>query len=218
MTMKLHLELRLRTHHLSPSDVLGGMGYSSVDTTALAHYQAISESPYLGLERAYRDERFDERDFLKALCRCVGLKESDYLPAINAELQRLTEDQAAYRHWLFADTDYVRGPGTPIFAMAFTERLRRLRFPIGFWRLPWEERMDAASQKASDHMRESGGQLVIWGKIKRYHYCYAEGRSIVISPNGKVIGERSNFDPPKATCRLKGSNEDLGDLFDSGED
>lgn len=215
--MNLHQELRLRTHHLSPTDVLQAMGYSSPDAAVLAHYQAISDSPYLGLDREYRDERFGERGFLEALCRCAGLSEPDYFPAINAELQRLAEDRAAYRHWLFADTDYVRGPGTPIFALAFTERFRRLKLPIGFWRLPWEERLEAVSQKAREHMQESGGHLAIWGKIKRYHYCYAEGRSIVISPQGERIGERSDFDPPMATFGLAGSDKNLGDMFDNGD-
>lgn len=197
--------------------MLGAMGYSNIDSAAIAHYQAISESPYLGLERKYRDERFGERGFLEALCRNVGLSESDYLPAINAELQCLAEDRAAHRHWLFIDTDYVRGPGTPIFAMAFTEHFRRFKFLIGFWRLSWEERLEAASQKARDHMQESGGKLVIWGEIKRYHYCYAEGRSIVISPQGELMGERNDFDPPMATFGLAGRNQNLGCLFDSGD-
>lgn len=79
--------------------------------------------------------------------------------------------------------------------MAFNEHFRRLKFPIDFWRLPWEERLEEACQKARDHMRESGGKLVTWGEIKRYHYCYADQRSVVISPRGEVIEERSDFAP-----------------------
>ncbi|MCL7940701.1 hypothetical protein M8009_10405 [Halomonas sp. ATCH28] len=212
--MNLQQELLLRTQHLADADVLRGMGYTSADETSLAHLHAIRRSPYLGLEKTHRDARYGERGFLEALCRCVDIPEADAGPAIEALEKRLVEDRAAFRHWLFADTDYVRGPGTPIFAMAFTEHFCRLKFPLGFWRLPWEERLAAACQKARDHITESGGKLVTWGEIKRYHYCYAEKRSIVISTTGEVIGEREAFDPPRATFGLAGSDENLGDLFD----
>lgn len=212
--MNLVQELLLRTHHLAHSDVLYGMGYATTDESALAHLQTIRESPYLGLETTYRDARYGERGFLEALCRCVGLETTETLSAIEGVSGRLAEDHAAYRHWLFADTDYVRGSGTPIFAMAFNECLRRLKFPIGFWRLPYEERLAAACQKARDHMQHSGGKLVTWGEIKRYHYCHTDKRSIIISTTGEVIGEQSDFDPPRATFGLPGDNQNLGDLFD----
>lgn len=218
MTMNLNQELHLRTQHLEPGDVLRGLGYRDPDDSAVAHYLDVRQSPHLGLEAAYRDERYGERGFLEALCHWVGLHEDDYQAAIDAVLERLTEDQSAYRHWLFADTDYVRGPGTPIFAMAFTERLRRLSFPIEFWRLPFEDRLEAACQKAREHSHQSGGRLVTWGKIQRYHYVFTAGRSIVISPQGEVIGERSNFDPPKATFGVKGSDVNLGDILAGDDD
>jgi hypothetical protein len=218
--MNLNQELRLRTRHLLPADVLRVMGYSLPEASAVAHYQAIGESPYLGLEREYRDQRFGERGFLEALCRCAGLGEAESLSAIETVAARLAEDRSAFRHWLFADTDYVRrtNPTTPVFAMAFTEYFRRLPFPIGFWRLPWEERLAAACQKAREHLQESGGKLVTWGEIKRYHYCFAEKRSIIISPAGEVIGEQEDFDPPRATFRLDSDDRDLGDLFDTKQD
>jgi hypothetical protein len=216
--MNLQQEVMLRTQHLADADMLRGMGYATADETALAHLRAIRASPYLGLEKTFRVARCGERGFLEALCHCAGLDETDSLAAIEALAERLAEDRSAFRHWLFADTDYVRGRGTPIFAMAFTEHFRRLRFPLGFWRLPREERLAAACQKARTHMQESGGKLVTWGEIKRYHYCYAEKRSIVISTSGEVIGEHSNFDPPKATVGLAGSDENLPDRFIKDED
>jgi len=211
MTMHLMQELRLRTQHLTPNDILGHMGYAEPDAAALEHYGRIRDGRYLGLERQHRDALYSELGFLEALCRCVGIDETDYRPAVAAVTLRLAEDRAAFRHWLFADTDYVRAPGTPIFAMAFTEHFRRLPFPIDFWRLPWEERLEAACQKAHEHRLESGGTLVIWGEIQRYHYCFAEKRSIVISLSGEVIDECDDFDPPKATVCLAGSDENLPD-------
>ncbi|MCG6658261.1 hypothetical protein HOP52_10895 [Halomonas campisalis] len=220
MTMDLLQELQLRTHHLTPTDVLRVMGYSQPTPSAKTHYLGVRQSPYLGLEGEYRDERFGERGFLEALCRSVGIDETDSRPAIDSVLERLAEDRAAYRHWLFADTDFVRrsNPTTPIFAMAFTEHLRRLKFPLGFWRLSWEERLAAACQKAREHMHESGGHLVTWGEIQRYHYVFAEGRSIVISPLGEVLDERTDFDPPKATFGVEGSDQNLGSLFTDEND
>ncbi|MDI5891814.1 hypothetical protein [Halomonas rhizosphaerae] len=211
--MNLHQELRLRTQHLADADVVRGMGYTTVDEAVLAHLRAIPESPYLGLEKEYRDARYGERGFLEALCRCLGLDEAETLADIEYVAERLAEDRAAFRHLLFADTDYVRGPGTPIFAMAFTEHYRRLKFPIGFWRLPFEERLASACQKAREHMQDSGGRLVTWGDIKRYHYFHAQGESVVISPRGEILGERSGFVPPRATFGLEGSDENLPDLF-----
>ncbi|MDW7748506.1 hypothetical protein [Halomonas sp.] len=216
--MNLQQELLLRTQHLADVDVLHGMGYTTADETALAHLHAMRRSPYLGLEKTYRDPRYGERGFLEALCHCAGLDGAGSLAAIETLEKRLVEDRTAFRHWLFADTDYVRGPGTPIFAMAFTEHFRRLRFPLGFWRLRWEERLAAACQKAHDHMQESGGKLVTWGEIKRYHYCFAEKRSIVISTTGEVIGEQEDFDPPRATFGLAGGDENLSDIFDQDQE
>lgn len=216
--MNLQQELLLRTQHLADLDLLRGMGYTTADEATLAHLQDIRMSPYLGLEKDYRNERFGERGFLEALCNFIGLEPVEYLAAIDDIDGRLAEDRAAFRHWLFADTDYVRGPGTPIFAMAFTERFRRLKFPIGFWRLPYEERLASACQKARDHMQDSGGKLVTWGEIKRYHYCFAEKRSIVISTTGEVIGENNDFDPPLATFGLAGSDENLPDRLVKGEE
>lgn len=212
--MNLVQELLLRTHHLAHSDVLYDMGYATTDESALAHLQTIRESPYLGLETTYRDARYGERGFLEALCRCVGLDTTETLFTIDRVSDRLAEDRAAYRHWLFADTDYVRGSGTPIFAMAFNECFRRLKFPIGFWRLPYEERLAAACQKAHDHMQHSGGKLDTWGEIKRYHYCHSEKLSIIISTTGEVIGEQRDFEPPRATFGISGDNQNLSGFFD----
>ncbi|MGJ7460776.1 hypothetical protein ACR80S_06595 [Halomonas sp. MA07-2] len=106
----------------------------------------------------------------------------------------------------------------PIFSMAFTEHFRRLPFPIDFWRLPWEERLATACQKARDHRQQSGGKLVTWGEIKRYHYCHADKRSLVISTMGEVIGEQEDFDPPRATFGLAGSDENLPDRFVEDEE
>lgn len=216
--MNLFQELLLRTQHLSDTEVLRGMGYTTNDEEALAHLQTVRVSPYLGLEKTYRDKRYGERGFLEALCRCAALDETEALTAIQDLIERLAEDRAVFRHWLFADTDYVRGPGTPIFAMAFTEHFRRLNFPLGFWRLPWEKRLVAACQKARDHMQDSGGKLVTWGEVKRYHYYFAEKRSIVISTTGEVIGEQEGFDPPRATCGLVGSHENLPDMLVKDDD
>lgn len=213
--MNLYQELLLRTRHLAPADFLRAMGYAQPTPSAEAHLLAIWQSPYLGLEAEYRDELFDGRGFLESLCRSVCIDAADYRPAISTLGERLAEDRATYRHWLFADTDYVRrtNPSTPIFAMAFAEHLRRLTFSVGFWRLPYKERLAAACQKARAHMQQSGGRLAIWGEIQRYHYAFAEGCSIVISPQGEVIGERTNFDPPKATAKLADSNQNLGNPF-----
>ncbi|MBB3331581.1 hypothetical protein BDK63_002464 [Halomonas campaniensis] len=216
--MNLIQELHLRTRHLTPQEVLRDLGYGQPDADTLAHYQAVIGGRYLGLERQHCAPLHGETGFIEALCRCVGIAESDYRPGIAAVAERLAEDRAAFRHWLFADTDYVRAPGTPIFAMAFTERFRRLPFPIDFWRLPWEERLEAACQKAREHRQESSGTLVIWGEIQRYHYCFAEKRSIVISTTGEVIGECHDFDPPKATMSLAGSDENLPDQFAPDEE
>lgn len=216
--MLLIQELHLRTGHLNPEELLRDLGYRHPDDDTLEHYRAVLTGRYLGLERKYRDARYGEEGFIEALCRSLGIPEADYRPGIAAVAERLAEDRAAFRHWLFADTDYVRGPGTPIFVMAFTEHFRRLPFPIDFWRLPWEARLEAACQKARDHRQESGGKLVTWGEIKRYHYCFAEKRSFIISLTGEVIGERHDFDPPKATCGIVGSDENLPDQLMKGDD
>lgn len=215
--MNLHQELLLRTHHLNPADVLGAMGYLPSDDTVLGQYRAVRKSSYLGLDTPYQDERVDERGFLEALCSCIGLNKVDYQPAITALAARFDEDRATYRHWLFADTDYVR-QSTPIFVLAFTEHFRRLRFPIDFWRQPYAERVEAACQRAREHMQQSAGQLAIWGDIKRYHYFHAEGRSVIISPAGEVLNKQEGFVPSRATLSIEGSGENLGELFASSDD
>ena len=108
--MNLIQELLLRTQHLTDTEMLHGMGYTKADEEAMAHLKTVRRSPYLGLEKTYRDKRYGERGFLEALCRCAALDEAEALAAIEGLTERLAEDRAAFHHWLFADTDYVRGP------------------------------------------------------------------------------------------------------------
>ena len=75
--MDLYQELQLRTQYLSPADVLQIMGYSRSDSSAEAHYLAILQSPYLGLEAEYRDARLGERSDFDPPKATFGLVGSD---------------------------------------------------------------------------------------------------------------------------------------------
>ena len=200
--MNLVDEVHERIRHLPTQKVLRGMGYLEPGPKTIGHFEYLRESPYLGLDRLLRDRMNTERSLIFSLCIHLGLNIADCRPIVDALTEQLHEDRAAFHHWVFVDTDYVLG-GTRIFILALFEGLRRLLLPRDFWRHPWEEKLARVGQFVRDHMEESGGELDIWGEIKRYEFIYEKTSSITFSPYGEVIGSKENYVPPEATVRLK---------------
>jgi hypothetical protein len=83
--------------------------------------------------------------------------------------------------------------------MAILENSRYVRFPRNFWRLPWAQQLEKVGERVREHMNKTGGKLMLWGRVRRYFYFFAEGRAMEISMQGMVLGERDNVTPSHAT-------------------
>ncbi len=53
-------------------------------------------------------------------------------------------------------------------------------------------------------MRQTGGEVVLWGRVHRYQYYYAEGKALVFSTGGELLGERDRSVPDKASAHHQG--------------
>jgi hypothetical protein len=104
---------------------------------------------------------------LLALSKVAGLDMEKSRRRIEAIQQYLSDEEQAFKPFIWVDTHFKR-TSQPIFALAACESHRRLQFPKGFWRLPLEEQLSQAQALARQHMAETEGTLVMWGKIRAY--------------------------------------------------
>ncbi|GHB07945.1 hypothetical protein [Modicisalibacter luteus] len=201
---ELRAELQRRTAPLSAWELLRRMGYRKPGEAALRRLNEVLEDPDLGLSSGGFDFCFGSREFLCALCDVVGLDEADYLPLIEARQQWLSEEQQAFKPYLFIDTGFRRSdrPGTAIFVLAACEGMRRLTFPEDFWRKPLAEQVQLAQARVREFMAETGGDVKVWGTAQRFLFFYAQDAAIEIAPSGKVLGDWQGGVPNQASWRI----------------
>ena len=199
-------EVQQRAAMMPADDLLRRMGYHSVGPKARDRLARVLSDPQLGLATPEYDFHFASRAFSEALCQALAMEPVDYLPALDAIEAHLEEARRAYKPWLFVDTGFKRAdrPGMPIFILAMIESKRRLRLPPDTFRLPWEQQLQRAQEAVRQHMRETGGELKVWGSIQRYLFCYAEDQKLELSPSGEVVGDASDMGISQASVTLKG--------------
>ena len=186
-------QVQQRAAAVPADDLLRRMGYHTVGPKARNRLSRVLADPELGLSTPDFDFHLASRGFAEALCAAAGLEPERYLPAIDTIERRHHEEAVAYKPWLFVDTGFKRSdhPGSPRFALAAMEAKRRVRLPADTCRLPWEQQLQRAQQTVRWHMRETGGELPLWGHIHRYLFWYAEDRAVELTLEGDVAGEAS---------------------------
>lgn len=183
---------------MPPAALLLKMGYKTASTAGIERLRRVLADADLGLKDGGFDFRFGSKDFLCTLCDVTGIREADYLPAIAKLEARLQEELDAFKPYLFVDTGFHR-KDEQIFVMAILENSRYVQFPRNFWRLPWPQQLEKVGERVREHMKKTGGTLMLWGQIRRYFYFFAEGRAMEISIQGIVLDERNNVTPSHAT-------------------
>ena len=184
--------LKVNESEWSREAILKKMGYHKPRATNLERLQKVLSSPTLGLDIGGYDLRYQSHEFVHELCRALELP-LDECDAHIARIKRQAEDdRAAFKPYLWVDTDFKR-KSQPIFALAFLESRRYLGFPRWILRLTPEQQLVQAQELVQDHMRETEGELLIWGSIKRYWFFYAPNRSYWLAPDGEVIAKNEGL-------------------------
>ncbi len=186
--------------------LLARMGYRGAGPKARARLSRVMADEQLGLADAEYDFHLDSRGFVEALCRAVGLPPEDYQPELDAIEEAIRTHRRAYKPWLFADTGFKRSdyPDTRIFVLAALESERRITLPEDTWQLPWDEQLERARKAIHEHMAKTGGELPVWGTIRRYLYCYAEDRKFAFTVAGEALGDASGAALSRASLQVSG--------------
>jgi hypothetical protein len=168
--------------------ILKKMGYHKPSATNLERLQKVLNSPTLGLDVGGYDLRYQSHEFVHELCRALELP-LDECDANIARIKRQAEDdRAAFKPYLWVDTDFKR-KDQRVFVLAFLESRRYLGLPRWILRLTPEQQLVQAQELVQEHMRETEGELLIWGTIKRYWFFYAPNRSYWLAPDGEIIAK-----------------------------
>ncbi|MDF1822254.1 MAG: hypothetical protein P1U64_11800 [Alcanivoracaceae bacterium] len=198
MTRSLRSELILRLLQTSHVDVLRSMGYRQPAQKEVARLENVIASEDLGLASGGFDFRFSDEEFLKALCAQLGIGDELVDAAVQNIREALAAEKAAFKPWLWVETGFRR-TSQPVFALSLCEPLRRLRLEENLWQLPFDEQILRAGHRIREHMAETGGELDMWGVIQQYWFFYAPEKSLVMSRNGDVIGEREGPESSRAS-------------------
>lgn len=189
MSIHLSQELQLRSSGIDDPVLLESMGYRRPNDQARQRLKQAIHDPAQFLEGSSFDFKYSSEAFLRRLGALLGLE-----PAwLDAQIEQLKAENAAegqaFKPYLFVDTGFVR-QSQPIFALAVCSHQRYLGFPPGFWRLPLHEQVARARQRVREHVAERGGDLGIWGQIRRYVFHYTPTGQVVIAPNGQLTAEK----------------------------
>lgn len=179
------------------------MGYAPDDDKASARVQTVLDSPFYGLESSHFDFKYGGVGFLQALGRALGIDDTALETEIERVQTQLRAESDAFRPYLWVDTQFKR-QNQPIFALAFCEPHRYLYFSKRTALQPLSEQLREVRQRILSHMRQTGGEVVLWGRVHRYLYYYAEGKALVFSTDGELLGERDRSVPDKASAHYQG--------------
>lgn len=100
----------------------------------------------------------------------------------------LEQERKAFKPYLWVDTAFKR-KSQPLFALAALEHERYVQFPKGFWRHTPEKQLSLAQCRVREHIYETGGDIGIWGTVKRYQFYYKKDKAYLLACNGEVIGK-----------------------------
>jgi|25_taG_2_1085351.scaffolds.fasta_scaffold09875_1 hypothetical protein len=206
MSSGIGIELCRRVARYQADDLLKVMGYGAPTQKSRRRLKNVVENPDLGLGSGNFDFKYSDQAFLKALGVVLGLDQralTEHMAAIIAEQD---EEKKAFRPYVWVDTDFQR-TSQPVFALAACESQRYLRFGRDFWRLPLHDQLLRARRRIRSHIRGTAGELGIWGAIQRYWFFHKEEQALLLSRDGRVIGERHG--PVPSRSKLSPSVEEI---------
>lgn len=182
------LIVKLKESGLSYAELLKEMGYYKASKTNIERLKTVLDSENLGLDCGGFDMKYQSDEFVRELCRVLEMPQAESDDHIARIKQQAEEEQAAFKPFLWVDTDFKR-ENQSVFVLASLESRRYLAFPQWFLRLTPEQQLVQAQSLAREHMQETRGELLVWGTIKRYWYFYAPNRSYWLAPDGEVLAK-----------------------------
>lgn len=170
----------------SRTEILQRMGYKRPSPANLARLESVLKSDACGLDQSGFDFRFSAEAFLGALSHAVGV--GDHLARAFIEEYRQAQDaqRAAFKPWVWVDTQFVRTT-QPVFALAACEHQRRLDLPEGAWQLSTRAQIQIATALVRAHYSTLGGHLGIWGEIEQYWLCSSNEQWHRLTCSGALI-------------------------------
>lgn len=187
-------DLVIRLAAKSQDETLKAMGYVRPTSANRKRLLKVLECPDFGLDEGGFDFKYRSEDFLRALCRAVGMDELVVDQRIARLTARLEEERRAFKPYIWIDTGFVR-KNQPLFALAACEHQRYLRFGKRFWLYSLTDQLGETQSRIRAHVAENGGELGIWGKIKQYWFYYEKNAAYLFNLNGEVVGKQHGAEP-----------------------
>ncbi|GAA3977724.1 hypothetical protein [Allohahella marinimesophila] len=147
--------------------ILKAMSYRNPNPKNLDRLKSALDDDWLGLNSGSFDLKYSAPEFLLALSKAAGLDIEKSRRRIEAIQQYLSDEEQAFKPYIWVESHFER-KSQPIFALAACEPHRHLPFPKGFWQLALEVQLHKAKALARQHMAETEGTLVMWGRIQAY--------------------------------------------------
>lgn len=189
---ELRAKLRARVDENSPEEALRRLRHDDPGPEDRQHLEDVLSDPLLGLDRGYSDVQY-----LRALCDALGLSVADEIEAVREDVHQV---RYGFRPYLFVDTGFKRSdrPGMPIFVLACLESRRRVNLSRLAKIQPRAVVIREAQNLVRDHCAQSGGEIELWGTIKRYFLVLGDSDRVEIDVAGRVIGESNAGSPSRA--------------------
>ena len=201
--MTLHQLLNQRAEQYSAEDLLTRMGYQNIGPNQLQRLETVLADEYLGLGVGHFDFHYNSRQFIEALCIALDLDPNEHSKALDDIEAFLRGRNFGFKPWLQVTTDFKRS-GQSLLSLGGLSRLLRISLEGDFWALPEIEQVARAQKVLRQHMRDTGGSLMMWGKITGYRLHLAKDRAVLFAPTGMILGEYRGGARPVVQISLAG--------------
>ena len=169
------------------------LGYKTKKISlCLQKLQILTESKSLYEFFKRKDVGFDfvytSEEFVKRVCKELNISICEEEIKKAKEYEKKHQEQ--YAAIIFIDTGFKR-KNEPIFALAFMEGKRRIRFEKEWLvKTPFEEQLKKISELVKKHYKEHNGKLPLWGTIKRYVYYFDNDKTpVIFNSQGEIVSE-----------------------------
>ncbi len=191
------------------------MGYKKPYIKAIKRIQDVINDECLGLNFGRYDFKYNDMEFLYALCRTVNIDISNHINEIREIQSELYDRRPQWKPFIFVDTGFIR-KSQPIFILAFLESSRNIYLEFETTKLTLPEQIETVKSIIKEHYTKNNKELYMWGEIQQYRFCYQEGKAIIMSPDGDVLSETDN--PKINEAKISIGNKNIKKIFDKESD
>jgi len=170
------------------------MGYANVKK-GVARLERVLASPDLGMIKPEYDGRYSSEGFVRTLLDVLNLAHLLDVQEMSELHAHVEDERYGYRPWLFVDTNFKRTT-QPIFALAFTEGLRRLSLPKALKHMTLQEQIDYLKPFITDFLdslEERDGEVQMWGKPVCFYCHLGKDHVLKLDLDGALIEDIPAF-------------------------